>query len=314
MTVTLQINSPAEAQALMDHAKAAREAEHRAAPAPAPQINTGSTRAQAVYRDGEATFHASRGATKVQMHQQAVPQGFVRLACGAITSINGATAAGLIGTAVEWNSADIDTRQDAPKGAQANFKPGPSPAQAAAPSQAGQPNADSRPTIAVSEAERTQIVQAEEVISKATASIGATAVNSLQQDVVASGVLPSDLPQGVTQEMVDTLVGGYVTQANSVLRETGATVDALTDFLTENELRDARIAVFTSDDATLQQLGKKAVARLEKLPADPVLFKEMTAAWPKEVQVTQRDGVTWIKTPAWEMPWGQAVKARKISF
>ena len=133
--------------------------------------------------------------------------------------------------------------------------------------------------------------------------------------MIASGELPAELPTGVTQEMVQAVADGYVAQANTVLQETGVTVDALTSFLNENELRDARQAVFTSNDDRLKELAGRAKARLVTLPNDPALFQEWTsgADW-DGVKITNENGKTFVQTTKWKMEWAQAVNTGKIYF
>jgi hypothetical protein len=139
----------------------------------------------------------------------------------------------------------------------------------------------------------------------------------MQQDAVASGNLPGadELPEGVTTDMVDAVVEGYEAQANVVLGDTGASVNALRAMLNENELREARRATFQGDDATLKRLGREAMRRLERLPNDPAMMQAIEETWPADHKVVHRDdGTAWLETPHYKMPWAKAVKQGLIRY
>lgn len=304
MTSSVRTSSTAEVQSLIDHATATRDAERAAEAAKQPGITTATpARVQVTLRDGSMTVESDRS-TQVQVPGPAVPKGFVKLSNGMVTSIEAAEAAGLFDTAVEFNRADAQS-----------FKKGSLPSASEAPtSNAAETTEDNTTLSGVSLEAKAQIQKADSSLNEATAAIGANAVQSMQTDVVNSGVLPTELPQGVTPEMVAAIADGYVAQANTILRDTGTNVDALMMMLNGSELKDARLAVYRGDDTTLKTLGGRALGRLRSLPDDPVLFKELTAGWSKEVQITRRGDVTWVETPHFKLPWGEAVTRGHIRF
>jgi hypothetical protein len=302
MTTQIKINSPEEVRTLIDETKAYQEAERQTAkeaarPTPSTKI---PTHERIEIRDGEMVSRSGK-ATSVKTGQP-LPAGYVKLSNGMEAELSAVKAAGLESMIVG------DDAQ--------SFKEGSPQAQAEAPDmdKDGQ-DTDSAPALeGVTEAERDQITKADDAMKQGREAIGTSAVEALQHDAIASGMVPSELPDGVTAEMVNAVVDGYTTQANVVLRETGANVEAMTAMLTENELKDARVAVFKSDDAKLKSLGRRAAQRLQSLPNDPVLFAEMTASWPAEVKMTKRNGTIHVSTPNWQMPWAEAVRAGKIKL
>jgi hypothetical protein len=139
----------------------------------------------------------------------------------------------------------------------------------------------------------------------------------MQQDAVVSGRLPAsdELPAGVTDERVSAVAAGYEAQANSLLQETGASVDTLRAMLNESELREARLAVFQGDDAKLKRLGAEATLRLARLPDDPDMLKAIKETWPADHKVVHRkDGTVWLETPHYKMPWSEAVHQGIIRY
>jgi hypothetical protein len=238
----------------------------------------------------------------------------VKLANGMTTTVEAAIAAGLL---VDGNPQ--------PRGPVASsFNGGPSGALPEAPqaNPEGNRNATEQApnaapegsTISTSQEAASAITAGAQALQAATEAIGATAVTAFQHDVVTTGNLPTQLPDGISQDQVNAVAGAYVAQANALLKETGATVDGLVKMLNPSELRQARIAAFQNNDAQLKELGHRAMSRLTTLPDDPVLLKELTADWPADVKITQRDGKAWVETAAWQMSWADAVNAKKIWF
>jgi hypothetical protein len=177
---------------------------------------------------------------------------------------------------------------------------------------------DDRPKLeGATPEEQQQIAKAHDTLNHAKEAIGEHAVDSWQQDVAVSGELPSadDLPKGITQEMVQSVADAYTAQANTVLRSVpGASVQALTALLNENELKEARLAVFKGNDNQLKDLAYKAMGRLQKLPDDPVTLKELTAHWPETHKVVRRGSEWWVIAPKGEMPWSDLVASGEIRF
>ncbi len=231
-----------------------------------------ATNASIVMQGGRATI--TSGATSHGSAVSSPRPGMVTVG-GMTTTIEAAKAAGLI-------------PQD--------YQPGFSAGVAAAPQANQQPQvqqqqADDGNTLAVSSAEQASAINAAtEALNAANGTAGQIVVNAMTEDAIVSGELPTNLPAGLSSEQVSAVVAGYTAQANAVLHDTGATVDLLTDMLTESELRTARLAVYRGNDAELKELGGRAMARLAKLPNDPAMFKAMTADW-TDVQITRsKDG------------------------
>jgi hypothetical protein len=301
-----QVGAFESAQDLMNFTKAVQEAERaeRAAyraPSPAHSYST----SKAVFRDGSWSFQENHSGS-ASAYRDGPAKGQVRLSNGMVTSIAAAEAAGLLDTVVESNHADRE--QFAAKGGQAAAAPDIRP--------------DTRPDVqqevvalpGATAEDKAEIDLAANVLSQASDAIGAFAVEAMQQAVVADGVLPTELPQGITPDMVNAAFAGYTRQANVVLRDTGANVETLNVMLNESELRDARVAVFKGNDAKLKDLGGRATRRLHALPDDPVLFKELTAGWPEEVKIVRQGRETFVHTPNWRMSWVEAVRSGRIRF
>ena len=125
-------------------------------------------------------------------------------------------------------------------------------------------------------------------------------------------------PDGVSGEHVEALVTGFTAQANAVLGAMplgAASVDMLTETLTNEELREARQATIMNDREKLSHFGKLALNRMESLPyANEAAFSDLIAGMPAaERKALTRDEVTgqWTVTvPGRErMSFAQAVRA-----
>lgn len=296
-SITIHNEAAAEALAQFSqaNAKAEREARQAAQMAPATRIAT-STK---VVLNGGQVQVAGEQVTRAQIEAQPLPTGMVRLANGMVTSLEVAEAAGMMAHVVEGGEPrgfkQEAPNQIAPKAASGNESKG----------------QDSGGEVGGGD----PIAKATDALNKVTEALGTETVQSLQQDVVASGEMPSELPHGVTQDMADAVVAGYTAQADAVLKDTGANVETMLAMLSDNELADARVSVFTNNDVGLQALGREAAGRLQTLPEhNPALLKELTANWPAEAKIVQRGRDTWVETPGWKMPWAAAVRAGKIKF
>lgn len=157
---------------------------------------------------------------------------------------------------------------------------------------------------------------ASEALQSIERAFGPEVVDMGLDEVAESGYLPEEdqLPQGVTADHLETVVAGYVAQANDALSGVGASVDMLMETMTDDELREARRATLMGDSAKLQHLGQQSVARLATLPsADPEAFADMIADMrPNERKaLSQTENGEWIVTvpgkPA--MSFGAAVRA-----
>jgi hypothetical protein len=143
---------------------------------------------------------------------------------------------------------------------------------------------------------------------------GSHVVDAGIEVAVNSGELPEELPSGVTSGHIEKIVAGYVASANETLSEVGATVNMLTETLTDDELREARRATVSGDAAKLQHFGTRAVEMLASLPtSDPESFAEMVAAMaPKErALLSQAANGDWLVTLPGKSPmgFGAAVRA-----
>lgn len=259
---------------------------------------TVSGSASVTIKNGSMSTASGGQSTKAQL-QAPLPDGMVRLSNSMVTTVEAAQAAGF-NVATQSNAAST-------------FNNGLPDAHQAVPENTSGQNVDASLEEATPE-EISKIKIAHAVLDQGNKTVGAIAVQSLQENTVVSGELPRHLPEGVTTEQVNSLVDGYTAQANAALRPTGASVHGLIALLTENELREARLATYRGDDGKLRELGGKAQDRLARLPNDPVHFTELTADLPKDVQLSRRGETVWVKAPEWprEMQWGAAVRAGKI--
>lgn len=157
-----------------------------------------------------------------------------------------------------------------------------------------------------------------EILDKADQIIGSEATDAMLDDAVTSGELPEDgLPPGITPLMVKQVHAGYVAQANATLGTVGASVDMLSEMLTDAELLQARRATIAGEigKADLAALGQQAVSRLAQLPqTDPEGFLQMVAdmapAERKCIRFDNQRGEWIVKLPGkGEMSYGAAVHA-----
>jgi hypothetical protein len=297
MTEQIRINSAEEAQSLKEYAAAALEREAGSPQKLSGPINN-ATSASIGYNGSKTTFR-SGGPSYGSASSNTLPEGHVRLNNGMVTTREAAKAAGMLG----------EVKEDADNG-NVPFDPKASPSR----NEASEDNS-SRATLETSSAEsKASIEGASKALSAAQESIGSVAVDALQQQAAISGELPTHLPEGISQAQVSAVVAGYTAQANEVLKGTGANVDAVTAMLNPSELKEARIAAYTGDDARLRDLGAKAMSRLYTVPNDPALLSQLTKGWPEEVKVVRVNNIPTVKTPGWTLTWEEAVKQGRIGF
>jgi hypothetical protein len=316
MTVSLQIKTAAEAENLIREAEQhiAKERE-AAAERPSNTSNRIPTTESISILDGKTTTR-SNGVVSVTA-ERPLPAGFCRLANGMIEPWSSVKAAGLEDMIVEVAGDDAlpfeQTRLVPRKGDEIRNL-----SNAEEQSDKANSKDEDRPKLeGATPEEQQQIAKAHDALNQAKETIGAYAVDSLQEDVVASGELPSadDLPEGITPEMVQSVADAYTAQANTVLRTVpGASVTALQEMLNDSELKEARVAAFTGNDQQLKDLAYKAVSRLQKLPDDPTTLKQLTAHWPATHKVVRRGSEWWVTTPTAEMPWSDLVASGEIRF
>jgi hypothetical protein len=304
MTDSLKINSPAAAEALIKLAEEQNKAEREAAASkPATSATNIASGASITYRDG-AVSERNEKVSRASVPVGQLPEGMCRFADGTVTSIEAARAGRILDQAIEVNE-----RFD--KGTPHRTAPQASPQSKAE----GAGNQNDKQSARGAPGEGDAVAKAVATLNQATEVLGADTVQALQHDVISSGELPAELPQGVSREGLDVVVAGYTAEANATLSGTGASVETLTGMLTEHELADARMSVFQGNDARLQELGREANKRLQLLPErDPASMKELTAGWPHEVKIVVRGDETWVETPGWKMPWAAAVRAGKVKF
>lgn len=288
-------------QDMIDTAARVRAEEQAARPTAAESMRTSvSGSASVTYANGIATTTGSRQA-EARINAP-LPDGMVRIAgTNMTTPAEAAKAAGLT----------VETAET-----QASFNNG----AADAPQQASQSQQQPQPSTGtlegVSEMDAAEIDLANATVALGNTKIGAVAIQALHEDAIASGELPRDLPNGVTHEHVQRVLNGAVTQANFILKDTGASVPTLVAMLNENELREARLASWRNDDAKLRSLGAVAVNRLARVSNDPVHFAELTRDLPKDVKLERKGDDVWIKVPEWTAPmrWDVAVRRGIIKF
>ncbi|MEJ1173429.1 hypothetical protein WA845_04215 [Agrobacterium sp. CMT1] len=158
--------------------------------------------------------------------------------------------------------------------------------------------------------------EASETLQELDATVGAAAVDAALENVIESGYLPEadELPEGADLGHVVKITAGYVAQANNVLADVHANVPLLMDFLSDDELRDARRATIGNAPDSLRDLGRIAVDRLAMLPqTNPERFAEhLEGMSPAERKALRRtpNGEWTVTVPGYpEMGFGAAVRA-----
>lgn len=326
MTTSIQINSVTEANRLIEETKAHQDAEREAAAQAKPNtsnklasnLSISHTNGKTIMRDGSV----SRGSASASD----LKHGQVRLANGMVTDYESAVAADVESAIVEFgkglfseaeHTAKLETIQRHTRKQQLEQDPPlefEKRKQGAAHAEERQ---DKQTDLDFTAEETEAIKKAGGILNQAREAHGNHAVEAMQGAVVSGGELPSEaeLPEGVTTEQVQDVVAAYTAQADAVLRTAGANVALLEETLTDNELKQARVAVFKNDDAALQSLGHKAVARLQQMPEqDPGTFKRLTANWPGSIKVSKREGRHWVDTPEWSMPWSDVVASGRVKL
>lgn len=287
-------------EAMINLAQKTREAQQAAEPTSAELMRTRvASNSSITIKNG--IMETASGGTATAMARSPSNPNMVTLPNGMTTTVEAAKAAGFD------FPGDASDHADQPR----SFDGGSADAHRQTPDNEGQ---EAAPLDGVSADETYKINIARAMVAHGERTIGAFAVQSMQEDVVASGELPRHLPEGVTTSQVNVIADGFVAQANAVLRPTGASVETLRTFLEDNELREARLATFRGDDTKLQELGGRAMERLLRLPNDPARFNELTSEWGPDVKITRRGNAVFVKAPAWsrEMSWEDCVKSGKV--
>lgn len=154
--------------------------------------------------------------------------------------------------------------------------------------------------------------EADRILEDLAGRIGEDAVVGSLRDVAESGIIPDELPAGVSPEQVTSIVEGVTAQADAMLQPSGASVEMLQELLTDDELREARVATIHMDRGRMAHLGKLAVSRLETLPkTDPQAFGEMLDGMPaNERRLIQQDEASgeWFLKGTTPLSFGTAVR------
>jgi len=116
-------------------------------------------------------------------------------------------------------------------------------------------------------------------LDTARAELGADTVEALVGEAVATGSLDTvakALEGGkVTPEHVAKVYSAYVASAQSIIAETGMSVETMSDVLGEDDLKAAREGVVKGDVSRVQDIAVKAVETLATLPqTNPEAFQE----------------------------------------
>lgn len=312
------VSNVAEAEDAKTFARQTNERERAEAPRDHVRVHVpGAHRVE--FRDGAATYSTT---TVQSAHPKSRDLGpdMVRLRDGNITPYQAAQAAGLLDHIVEYGASGRDpiayptTAAHRPQPQQDDGRHDDAQNHHAKDREAAAPVDDADNDFAPTPSEEAAIRESMLTLETAEQVLGREAVDAMTTDAVAHGELPKDLPAEMQAE-VQKVVDGYVTEANVVLRSTGANVALLDEVLTDDELRSAREAAFSGDDKTLKKLGALAIRRLQHLPDDnPRMFKQLIAELPAQAKVVQRNGRPWVITPGWSMPWAQAVAESRIGF
>lgn len=162
-----------------------------------------------------------------------------------------------------------------------------------------------------------EIKAADEVLGRAAEAHGVDAVHAHVWNAAEAGEVPTVLPDGVSAADAQAVWDGYHATAEKALGEVGSSVAVLSEMLSEQDLKEARIATFTNDRGWLQDLGRKALSKLEVLPSrHPERFQELVAEMPLEQRnmIRERNGQWVLALPSGEMSWGHAVRRGIIKF
>jgi len=222
-------------------------------------------KAEVVVQGGKITSFTTQDKTQEAVTHYAVQPtrpGYISIPGAGETTIEAAKAGGLIPH--DWKEGDANPFSEPAK----------------APVQQDKAEAGSEDGKDLTVAQH-QAKVAGDILTKADQIIGAEATDAMLDAAVLSGDIPEDgLPKGITPLMVKQVYTGFVAQANATLSTVGATVDMLSELLTEGELLQARRATLagTTGKEELAALGQQAVARLAQLPQmDPESFLQMVA-------------------------------------
>ncbi len=160
-----------------------------------------------------------------------------------------------------------------------------------------------------------------DILSGVDQAHGAQVTDGLMNQVADNGDPDSildQLPAGVSPVHVKQVMAGFIAQANDMLSVVGASVPMLEDYLTDDELRQSRLATVANDRESMGELGRLAVNRLVELPkTEPEAFRELVEGMsPKDRKMIRQDrnsGDWIVSLPGHpEMAYGTAVRLGMI--
>jgi|GEM_PF-4226584 len=133
--------------------------------------------------------------------------------------------------------------------------------------------------------------------------------------LIAQAVDTGDLtpPEGFTAPQVDTVVKAYQHFGNDMIKDTGVTVQDMSDVLDPDTLREARKAVLAGDADKLKAIAAQTADTLAALPkSDPKGFQSFLADRFPDLHSEVRNGRTLVSVsfdgkPARLMPWDEIV-------
>lgn len=151
-------------------------------------------------------------------------------------------------------------------------------------------------------------------LDAARAELGADAVQSLVGEAVASGDLEAvnkALEGGtVTPAQVGKVYAAYVASAQSIISDTGMSVETMSEVLGEDDLRAAREAVVKGDVSRVQDMASKAVDTLASLPeTNPKAFQEYVDRRFPDLAHKVVNGKTMVATNQGWMPFDSLVRS-----
>lgn len=257
-------------------------------------FGNGETRITSYAKDGSATAYATPAR-----------QGMIHVPGMGETSIAAAKAGGLIPHT--WNEGDPLPFELAPTAGGSNKAAGDKPSATGSDASA----AGDGPSVMEHRAK-----VASSILSGVDQFHGSHVTDKFLNDAVNSDELPDPdtLPAGVTGEMAKQVYAGFMAQAENTLSGVGANVALLSEFCTDDELRQARQATVFGASDRLQEIGKAAIERLARMPEqDPEGFREMVegmTAEERKMLHKRGDGGWTLRTPGHpEMSFGAAVLA-----
>lgn len=244
-----------------DHLAIARAAPKTNAPSE-PTVFVGGTKYQVDVR-GDGSMVASQGGAQTHYIPQPRP-GMVVIPGLGETTVEAAKAAGLL-----------------PAGFQE-----PGAGNAAAPGTVGAPQAAQATPKSAQEAITADAPTHEKLLGNLAEKVGPDNMRHGVFHAAEIGDAKEALAAGVvTEAQVSTLVQGYTDQANAALQAipggASASVDMLSEVLTDDELRHCRTATIMGDMGKLQHYGQQALNRFEALPRNNArAFADLIADMP----------------------------------